>query len=478
MDRRELVIGTTTLFAFGALDWAKAQNGLKVRRNLASLDPTDDFFDDYAEAIASMHALDESDARNWRAQSLIHSNFCPHGMSDFFSWHRHYITHFERICAELIGKPGFTLPYWDWTENNGRLPAQFFADGPLNVEHWNDPSNHDSPMWGRRISTVAGRLITVSRGLGDDPVRGGAFTERSIGRIMAQTNFDRFQRRLEGSPHGNGHVVVGGSRFHMGSAMSPLDPIFWLHHCNVDRLWAKWQVAGNQMPSINRTYRGQFCDANGNSIQSNANEATDFRAMGFTYDELEPQFLTAGDRVILAALTDDPPDPSDPVQPESGSRFAGTANDERSFPFEETRIDIQADALVDVLSTTRRFNAFNVPFINRAAIEPSRILAELEIEAEQGGTDELVANVFVNCGYLAPDTPWNDEHFADSFSFFGTPMGESRKVIVDITDPLRTQASRGRLRREIAFQIMPIPADPGGDSDANFKVKTVDLIQT
>ena len=34
-------------------------------------------------------------------------------------------------------------------------------------------------------------------------------------------------------------------------AVSPFDPIFYLHHCNIDRLWAMWQLDGhaNEYPS-------------------------------------------------------------------------------------------------------------------------------------------------------------------------------------------------------------------------------------
>ena len=51
------------------------------------------------------------------------------------------------------------------------------------------------------------------------------------------------RNRLEGwfgpgSIHNRVHRWVGGS---MQPASSPNDPVFWLHHCNVDRLWAQWQ---------------------------------------------------------------------------------------------------------------------------------------------------------------------------------------------------------------------------------------------
>lgn len=38
--------------------------------------------------------------------------------------------------------------------------------------------------------------------------------------------------------HGRVHIWVGGN---MSASSSPNDPVFWLHHANLDRLWAEWQ---------------------------------------------------------------------------------------------------------------------------------------------------------------------------------------------------------------------------------------------
>jgi hypothetical protein len=40
----------------------------------------------------------------------------------------------------------------------------------------------------------------------------------------------------------NGHMLVHGiTGGHMGTNWSPADPLFWLHHSNVDRIWGTWQ---------------------------------------------------------------------------------------------------------------------------------------------------------------------------------------------------------------------------------------------
>merc|ERR1712065_95101 len=47
---------------------------------------------------------------------------------------------------------------------------------------------------------------------------------------------------LEGFIHGVAHVMIGGD---MGRMESPNDPIFYMHHANVDRLWHVWQKLEN-----------------------------------------------------------------------------------------------------------------------------------------------------------------------------------------------------------------------------------------
>src|SRR5205814_339845 len=51
---------------------------------------------------------------------------------------------------------------------------------------------------------------------------------------------------LEGQPHNNVHNCIGGMSTQQNSGgfmqanLSPVDPIFWLHHSNVDRIWDVW----------------------------------------------------------------------------------------------------------------------------------------------------------------------------------------------------------------------------------------------
>ena len=58
--------------------------------------------------------------------------------------------------------------------------------------------------------------------------------------IFAQPSFVEFWHELENGPHAAVHGSISGD---MISMCSPNDPIFFLHHAQVDRLWWLWQQA-------------------------------------------------------------------------------------------------------------------------------------------------------------------------------------------------------------------------------------------
>ncbi|OCL09432.1 Di-copper centre-containing protein [Glonium stellatum] len=49
---------------------------------------------------------------------------------------------------------------------------------------------------------------------------------------------------LEGSIHGEYHNKLGGDSGHMSAVpVAAFDPVFWIHHCQIDRLFAIWEQA-------------------------------------------------------------------------------------------------------------------------------------------------------------------------------------------------------------------------------------------
>lgn len=139
---------------------------------------------------------------------------------NFLAWHRHFLLRFERRLQDI--NPGVSVPYWDW------------------VAHPEIPQ----PLADRRLL----RSWSVSRGQFDPsqlPSR------RLVQAVLANSTFPGFQSDLE-AIHGGAHNAVGGD---MGTSRSPNDPLFWLHHANVDRLWARWQRSpqGSDPPNGNET---------------------------------------------------------------------------------------------------------------------------------------------------------------------------------------------------------------------------------
>jgi tyrosinase len=197
----------------------------------------------------------------------------PPGQSDrnsahsgpvFLPWHRLMLLLFELQLQRLLGDANVGLPYWDWAADGDLPPAQQPA-APLwratgiggNGSPIADGPFRPSQFRVRVESGPFGELRTANRGLNRDLARDAASLPTSVhvDEALAQTSYDaspwnrstlRFRNRAEGwrplpAPrlHNRVHVWVGGD---MGPATSPNDPVFYLNHCNVDRIWEAWMV--------------------------------------------------------------------------------------------------------------------------------------------------------------------------------------------------------------------------------------------
>jgi tyrosinase len=160
-----------------------------------------------------------------------------------------YLACFEQIVGatvvELGGPRDWALPYWNYSDaanSDGRkLPPAFRAartpegdDNPLRVDARRPGINSGELQLPEEVVSLADCLrepAFVAGADGSSPGFGGPQT---------RFNHDRgVVGALEATPHGSIHVAVGGWMQRFSTAA--LDPIFWLHHANVDRLWAVWR---------------------------------------------------------------------------------------------------------------------------------------------------------------------------------------------------------------------------------------------
>lgn len=453
----------------------------RVRRSVDSLGEADEFFEQYAQAVRLMHELPDDDPRSWRSQAKVHVDFCPHGAVDFLHWHRYYIGYYERIIGSLLSDNSFALPYWDWTANNGRLPAPFFDNEFLDVRQLKDVSNIESDRWGS-IQTEGTRQLSKQVGLQDDPLRGGVFSSSAIEGIMRQIDFDVFMQRIEGSPHNVGHVLTGAPNGHMINGMSPLDPVFWLHHCNVDRLWAQWQSAGNLTPDLDIEYDAQFVDESASAVRVNALDVNVVEQLGYTYDSIVQDQL----RVTELGLDASQPTAFEARALQTSDRVLGSqSNATTSIASTVTSIRVSTDGLRDALaSRTREFRPTVLFESAQLGVEKARVLAKLKDVHFEGAVERLIVNVFVNCPYLTEFTSWQDEgvdrkgggHYADSFAFFMRAGHHKREFLVDLTAPLQSQLENGRVNvDEIDVQLVPVTG--AGHSEQEKPVFTVGEVE-
>ena len=87
---------------------------------MTALDPTNPMSLTYQAAIHGRDGEANRQNRDW--------DWCQHDSWFFLPWHRMYLRQFEKIIGQLIGKPEWRLPYWDYTsedESAWALPVEF-----------------------------------------------------------------------------------------------------------------------------------------------------------------------------------------------------------------------------------------------------------------------------------------------------------------------------------------------------------------
>lgn len=195
---------------------------------------------------------------------------------DFLPWHRMYVYYFERIVRRMSGNPEFVLPYWNYSAqgaNHGVLPPELRdAASPLFEGNRNAGVNAGQPI---------------------DQNSPGALdlTALAQGRYSSSGASQGFCMGLDFGLHGAVHVLTGNDQ-NMGSVpWAANDPVFWMHHCNIDRLWASWNRNGGGNPLTDSRWMNQefvFADEDGSRVLGRTSDFVDINRLGYTYDRFEP----------------------------------------------------------------------------------------------------------------------------------------------------------------------------------------------
>ena len=158
---------------------------------------------------------------------------CDHGRL-FLPWHRAYLYGLEK--AMQYHNPNVTLPYWNWTGAAtlaaNTLPAPCL---PATLPDGSDNPLFAGPIYFRESDGTLVDRMTV-RGNRTTPTY--TALKQQVAYAFEENEFLPFEGEINGPPGGL-HVRVGGD---MGAFdYAGYDPIFWTHHANIDRHWARWQ---------------------------------------------------------------------------------------------------------------------------------------------------------------------------------------------------------------------------------------------
>ncbi|MDU8909659.1 tyrosinase family protein [Aestuariicoccus sp. MJ-SS9] len=483
-----------------------------IRKNVMAKDAQEDV-DSYRAGVAEMLKLDPDHPHNWYRNAFIHLLDCPHGNWWFFVWHRPFLAYFEHKIRIHSKNPEFSLPYWDWSTEQ-RLPAAMFgSDNALDPTSSHFPADWASFAADYEDATRAYWESFDDAQLAQETIRGNTgfdmfwngwggsvqanfATPRSIGRTKTAQNPDLTDRALEfvqpeivlgglkpeifvkpapndpssafnspkapnhhrgmrgsavieGQPHNQVHNNTGGI---MPTLLSSIDPLFYLHHGNIDRLWDIWTRKQTKLglsalplpadaPAFNREPFLFFIDGDGNKVtqDTTAGDYMDIGRWGYSYTRATGEELVdAPPRALMVATNN--------------------ASNVRTEAFSAFNAGIAGVALNEAFTNTLTAPMSQVRHIAHITFVPPENVQGLRFNffmAPQGDTPQT-----------APDSP----DLAGSFEFFGVVHSHSDPftVSIDITEALNRLEATGTLvpGGELTFAMAAAEVDPSKRLDS------------
>ena len=220
---------------------------VRIRKNANQLTPAER--DLFTETLAKLNDQGAGLFRNFREMHQVPIALLQaHGNPGFLSWHRAYLLDLERELQRI--KPSVTLPYWRFDEP---APNVFSADF-MGAPGGGGAVDFNATNLLRQWQTDGGQGVTrrpefdVRLGRADvidqamTMLLGGDRPNAVFDTGEDQDGFDE----MEGDPHGDAHTSFVPGSWIARASTAPRDPLFFLLHCNVDRLWARWQWFHNR----------------------------------------------------------------------------------------------------------------------------------------------------------------------------------------------------------------------------------------
>ncbi len=345
----------------------------------------------------------------------------------FLVWHRLYTWHFERIVRKLSGYADFALPYWGYTDTLDTLQSRtmpaIFRTGST---HLFEPA----------------RLDSLNNGF---PISGKATRRLSLSKLNEYRLYALYNENINSAPHGAMHNYIGFGNDIRGKSLpnsvwqqptngmmsevatAAFDPIFWVHHANIDRIWQQWTNSENGQNVLLEELKAApwpyvFFDENGEKVTYTIEEVVEnLYKTDYDYDDT-------------------------PVAPKTAPELR------------EKRLNLAAVQTKDTLAKITRATSLNNKVTNISLANLNREKANLLSAANPEG-EILILNVtvsftkapkgdfevYLNLPTTETPTPESD-HFAGFMTFFGADHQHTGH---------QHHAPDSRTRKTFRFEITP-----------------------
>lgn len=438
----------------------------------------------FKEAVAKMKKISKDTPDNmmgWLAQAKIHLEHCGGGTKDihftslFLSWHRAYLAYFEEVCRKTLcdlkvpDYDDFALPYWDWSKS--AFIPEIFRGNVIN--EWNDELNSVEPPKDWNLGAEDQKWERIK----DWEAECSEVGQTEIAKVWKSDIFDIIGMIPSSGKYYSGTLQKGIHnsihRFVKGNMSSPsaaaLDPLFWLHHANIDRIWDQWMKKHeNEIPSQCPSSSNNFCNkcaawdkekdkqaclktsghickwlnteisgfpsVNGNSDSKQVFELLNISNLGYKYQDSEE--IRFGDCINVKTINED-------------EYLIGTEFKNKKITNINNPITIETAELLTLPKNAQNLQniqsaisqILTVKTASDTGITPISLLLTLEVEKPKDPA--ISARVFINPPLeKLSELPITDPSYLGTFSFFESldenhhHNDETRGFIFDITDTI------------------------------------------
>lgn len=237
MQFSNLLVAATILLALSSPTTAQSSRCARVspRKEVRDMSATE--WQRFARALQTVQGQRSPNA--YDRLSNIHNQYNReiHNVASFFPWHRQFLRELEVLLQQQDSS--VTLPYWSWSfDSQAPEASPIFTDAYFggngrqgddcvqNGQFRNYRPAYPEPHCLRRRWNLGNRI-------------GAFYSVEHINRLVStSTTYDALRQGVEFAPHAAVHVNIGSD---MSTMFSPNDPIFYLHHAYIDKIWADWQ---------------------------------------------------------------------------------------------------------------------------------------------------------------------------------------------------------------------------------------------